>query len=471
MGQTPSTNKGVNNTPSDKSNTELKFLEDENYKKMSEILDTCNELINKFKNQDKFLQEDFCNKIQLAYIPKLAKMNVDDLAEMYNNLYSSGESFQLAIPIGKDKVEISSFKKSLKKHPFTNDSRKKINKNNIILEFNYLPFKQNKGQLSYIKNTPKINKTNQQMGGDIQNTVSTPIQNPIKVSNQIQSSSPNVIKLPTNPPKSPYSPDLSVIKSSSNDIRTKNSINKPKPQISSNDIMEKNSMKKEIEIDIKQLKKEQNNVSRITEKIEKKLTLFENCKENSQKCLLSKFEICKKITEHYLYRLNILQAIYHVLPRKTSDNKFINSFYYNRILSLKNGNMCLPKNIGDFKNSTTEQKIKYINEIMNRKDISNKTCVRGTYKTEYTEDDLKKFTEDSKFSEIHHRIRSELEKEYILSIESLYHIILKLKTEKIINNDELYETGELAKNTIDTMYYNAQYFYVMAVINYITYNF
>ena len=57
----------------------------------------------------------------------------------------------------------------------------------------------------------------------------------------------------------------------------------------------------------------------------------------------------------------LFRSIYHILPRKVNDNQFIGSFYYNRILSLKNGNMCLPSNIEKFRESNDTEKICFLN--------------------------------------------------------------------------------------------------------------
>ena len=198
--------------------------------------------------------------------------------------------------------------------------------------------------------------------------------------------------------------------------------------------------------------------------------LFDKCVDGKGDCILTKYEICKKIANHYLYRINILQAIYHVLPRKVDDNKFIGSFYYNRILSLKNGNMCLPSNIEKFKQSNDTEKICFLNNQLKGINIDNDSCKYQLYKNSYDEEDLEKLRSNSEYAKKHKEIQGQLENEYIKSITILYGIILRLKTDKIINNSELYKIGELTKKTIDNMYYNAQFNYITGLLNYIKYN-
>jgi hypothetical protein len=227
--------------------------------------------------------------------------------------------------------------------------------------------------------------------------------------------------------------------------------------------------KQEIKDQIKNIAKTAEIFDDQIEKLKTSSTLFDNCKENGEDCMLNKYEVCKKITHNYLYRLNILSAIYHILPRKTSDNKFTGSFYYNRILALKNGNMCIPKNIESFKKSTQEDKISFLNKILNKVDVNNVTC-RELYKNSYTTDEIEKLKGDSEFSRKYHDIKKKMNLEYRESLEILYAIILKLKTDKIIPNSDLYDISELAKKTIDDMYYSAQFNYIVSILNYINYN-
>jgi hypothetical protein len=85
-------------------------------------------------------------------------------------------------------------------------------------------------------------------------------------------------------------------------------------------------------------------------------------------------------------------------------------------------------------------------------------------------EELSKLKGDSEFARKHNEIKHKMESKYKESLETLYIVILKLKTEAIISNSDLFDISKLTKKTIDDMYYDAQFNYIMSVLNYINYN-
>lgn len=421
-----------------------RLMTQENYKMLSEILDVSNQLIEKYKNQSHFLNSAFCKKIELTYSNQLKKLAPKDVTSIYNELFKGIEN---VIQVGDDKYEISAFGKELP--PFGLDRQYTVEKDGIKVNY-YLVGKQKSNRV--VGGNTKRNKLLKNIIDNLENNNDNVLikQNVKNVKNK-----PNVFI---------NKPVVEVVKNNKPNVFIK------KPVVE----VVKNKPNVFIEKPIVEVVKNNKTMNvGVNANVKENKGLYKEC--NETKCVLTKYEVCRKIVSQYLYRLNILQAIYHVLPNKISDNKYFGSFYYNRILSLRIGNMCLPRDIGNFKKSTTEEKIRILNKILQgnalhpQRDQGPPGC-RELYKDKYTEEDIIKLKGNSDFAKKHALIQDRLEGEYIKSIETLYKIVDRLKTDLVINNNELYELGELTKKTIEDMYYNAQFNYVIGIINYIHYN-
>ncbi len=436
-----------------------RLMTQENYKMLSEILDVSNQLIEKYKNQSHFLNSAFCKKIELTYSNQLKKLSPKDVTSIYNELFKGIEN---VVQVGDDKYEISAFGKELP--PFGLDRQYTVEKDGIKVNY-YLVGKQKSNRV--VGGNTKRNKLLKNIIDNLENNNNNVlIKQNVKNVKQNNKNKPNVFIEKPVVEVVKNKPNVFIEKPVVNVVKNKPNVFIEKPVV---DVV-KNKPNVFIEKPIVEVVK---NNKTINVGIDENKGLYKEC--NETKCVLTKYEVCRKIVSQYLYRLNILQAIYHVLPNKISDNKYFGSFYYNRILSLRIGNMCLPRDIGNFKKSTTEEKIRILNKILQgnalhpQRDQGPPGC-RELYKDKYTEEDIIKLKGDSDFAKKHALIQDRLEGEYIKSIETLYKIVDRLKTDLVINNNELYELGELTKKTIEDMYYNAQFNYVIGIINYIHYN-
>jgi hypothetical protein len=489
-GETGENNSGLNK------NSE----KEEYYNKLNEILDLSNKLIDEYKNQSRFLNNDFCKKIQIAHIPKLGKLPNKVLANIFNDVSSNG-SYSIVQIANTDSFKMNFFKKNLKKNDFFFGKKVNINENGIVLtDFDYIPnpkkFEQKAGstksqllgndetisgytqqsQQSQPKftNNYKNNKQVQQVQQSQPKFTKNYKNN--KQVQQVQQSQPKFTKNYKNNKQVQQQSQPKFTNNYKNNKQVKQVQQQSQPKFTNNYKNNKNTntniktqKNKELNAKLKELDKTIDSAEQQSENIKTFRKTFENCKETGDDCVLNKYEVCKKITYNYLYRLNILSAIYHILPRKTTDNKFTGSFYYNRILALKDGNMCIPKNIDKFRQSSDTEKISFLNNILKDIDIDNTTC-KELYKNSYTLEELSKLKGDSEFARKHTDIKHKMESNYKESLETLYVVILKLKTEAIISNSELFDISKLTKKTIDDMYYDAQFIYIMSVLNYIKYN-
>jgi hypothetical protein len=471
---------------------------------LNNILNLLNKLIDEYKNQSHFLNSDFCKKIQIAYIPKLGKIPNKVLANMFNDVSSNG-TYSIVYVAESDTFKMNFLKKNLKENDLFSEKQVSIKKNGITLEgYDYIPtnrkdkkFEQSAG---YTQNQlSRNNKQQQQPRGKpvefIKNNrqQQQPREKPvefIKNKKQQQQSREKPVEFIKNnkQQQQPRGKPVEFIKNNKQQQQPrgkpvefiKNNRQQQQPREKPVEFIKNNRQQqqpREKPVELSRNNKQQQQprgkpveLSRNNKQPHgKPFEDYEKCKETGDDCMLNKYEVCQKITYNYLYRLNILSAIYHILPRKTTDNQFTGSFYYNRILALKNGNMCIPLNIDRFKQSDDTEKISFLNNILKNVDIDNITC-KEFYKTSYTMEELSKLKGDSEFAKKHSKLKHTMESNYKNSLETLYVIILKLKTETVINNSELFDISKLTKQTIDSMYYDAQYNYIKSVLNYIRYN-
>ena len=71
---------------------------------------------------------------------------------------------------------------------------------------------------------------------------------------------------------------------------------------------------------------------------------FRRCKKDSNKCILTKSELCIAIRDHYITRLKLIKYIKSKLPYRKEDGTYEGGVCYNRYKSLKNGTYCLNPN-------------------------------------------------------------------------------------------------------------------------------
>jgi len=117
-------------------------------------------------------------------------------------------------------------------------------------------------------------------------------------------------------------------------------------------LKENNKLTNDIKMKVDNRLKNEEIPFRVSEKRNNKIVLersekrqeFKRCKKDSNKCILTKNELCIAIRDHYITRLKLIKYIKSKLPYRKEDGTYEGGVCYNRYKSLKNGTYCLNPN-------------------------------------------------------------------------------------------------------------------------------
>jgi hypothetical protein len=220
-----------------------------------------------------------------------------------------------------------------------------------------------------------------------------------------------------------------------------------------------------IERDNKKYIREIERVNKASENIIK--YKFPTCNENTQKCELTKNELCKAIARNYIVRSNIIAAILSTLPGKDDNGRYVMGFCQNRLKSLEHFKICLPPGFKDLERLSKEERMKELVKYIDTMDESSCRRIGGYYKTLNGTEKEALLTGSNEFNAFYRKFTQQLRTQYTDSLRKLLGILNLLENESTINNKTLNEIGVKTKLIIDNMYTRCQTNYMYAILSYL----
>ncbi len=189
------------------------------------------------------------------------------------------------------------------------------------------------------------------------------------------------------------------------------------------------------------------------------------CKDE-ESCKMSKNDLCKAITEHFIVRGNIIASILSTLPRKTSSG-FEGGYCYQRFLNLDKCQICLPHNYNELMSMDTKSRIQtmmlFINYMTEKECNENKGLYRKLSLGE-KKSLILHGREGNEFNLLYTEYTNNVRVKYIQHLNILLEILNTLASMEGINNEELNALSLKTKETIDSMYHLCQFYYLYAII-------
>ena len=213
------------------------------------------------------------------------------------------------------------------------------------------------------------------------------------------------------------------------------------------------------------------------------------CKD-SDKCKLSKKEICQSITENFIVRNNIIAAILTAIPREVehklqdeNGDDIINHTYeggicYQKFMNLENCKICVPYDFKDLKNRDID---KILKKILEKADyLDDASCKENNgYLLSLSKKEIenlsKKVVKSSaenialnpkiKYNLMFIQFKDKLKQNYFDNLNLLIEILEKIQSIPIINNATLNVISMDCKNILDNMYNMCHYYYIYAIIS------
>ena len=188
------------------------------------------------------------------------------------------------------------------------------------------------------------------------------------------------------------------------------------------------------------------------------------CLKEKSDCKLTKKQICKVITSHYIIRNNIISAIMSVMPHKDQRGKLVGGFCFDRYNALNEGMICLPPDYLQLNRLPPKERIAKLMLFINQ--ISEKNCqnIHGYYRKLSVNEKKALSTKYHKFNDIYMKIVLKLKEDFLKNSNLLYELLNEMAQMTIINNNTLNMIAVKVKEVIDNMYNMCQKHYLNAVL-------
>ena len=194
--------------------------------------------------------------------------------------------------------------------------------------------------------------------------------------------------------------------------------------------------------------------------------VFADCSDKDKPCKLTKTEICKKITQHYIVRGNIIAAILTFLPHKDrKSGRYVGGFCHNRLISLEKGTYCLPPDVRSMRGMETRDVVKRLMEYVNNFGKGRCKAVNGNFMTLSSSEMNSLQTSSSPYNQYYMKYTHRLQQAYKNTMNELYKILVLLSEMKSINNEDLEALSLKVKDHLDMGMKLCQYNYVAALIS------
>jgi hypothetical protein len=210
---------------------------------------------------------------------------------------------------------------------------------------------------------------------------------------------------------------------------------------------------------------------------------YENPKplcNNSEKCSLTKKELCQAITENFIVRNNIIAAILTTIPFKNENGQYEGGLCYQKFINLDDCKVCVPYNFKELiednlnietvitkileKADNLDEKMCKDNQGYFFKLSSKEKLILAKKKSTLTEAELKNHPA-LKYNLYFFEFTQKLKDKYFTNLNSLILILEKIKENPIINNETLNIISNETKQIINEMYNLCHYYYVYAIIS------
>ena len=200
------------------------------------------------------------------------------------------------------------------------------------------------------------------------------------------------------------------------------------------------------------------------------------CLDGVEKCMLSKKDLCKVITENLIVRCNIVAAILTVLPNRKIRGGYVGGYLYQKFMNLGKCQVCVPYNYKDLIELSPIQLIKHVVQYADFLDP--KSCkenggyymklskgeMEALYKNVPDKDQID-IGKQMNYNAFYIQCAKKLKESYFDNLKVLLTILEELRTQPLMNNVSLNELGKKTKEIIDTMYHLCQYYYIYAIVS------
>ena len=446
------------------------------------IYDISKKLLIEYNNE--FLNENFCNNLALIYQKNISKFHIDLLKNLHENISSDSVDEKLSLTIQyinkeSDKFNVDLFKEDLKdtfwneKFKFNNDTLLNENfKNEDIINSNisyeYIDQKHVNKILDLIDKTNEEFKDSikedltPKIGGNIKNKRAKNFLNKIRPNEnkKINQSIKSIIHSPVN--------KSNINKLENNELKVNES------KVNNLKVNESISNKLEVNKSIRYI---------VPNSYQKPKSY---CK-NTEKCLLSKKELCQAITENFIVRNNIIAAILTTIPFKNNNGEYEGGVCFQMFMNLNSCKVCVPE---DYKDLHKKDIKDILNGILDKSGyLTKKECKEknGHYLELSNEEKqilgskIKELHIDNSINDIkkekldelldinynisYVKFTKKIKKVYFEKINLLLIILEKIKDLPIINNTTLNLISEETKKVIDDMYNICYYYYIYGIIS------
>lgn len=455
------------------------------------ILEKCRVIGTKYK--DKFLNKSFCDKLCFIMENSLQNFDMEVLEGIKSNLEKKNVPKKIKILMSYDvhkddrfivdglNEELNDYLANEKQIKFEKEYVRDLSEeeklsyisNNILNEL--MDNRNQKGGSNNVPNVTNNSNINQNNVNIVPNT-KLPISSQ---NNQNKNKSENINKLgkiAKNLGKimkgentfTEENYDTDEEENNNNHIIKNNNNNKITEEIPKKKLekKEKNVKKKIEELnEIQEEEEQNNNLSNIEEEsnMNFKLNNEESNNENKNDNLTKK-RICKKITEHYIVRINIIAAIISALPYKSKSGK-IEGFCYNRYKTLSEGKFCLPPGgLDELDNLKKDELMKVVKDFINITDETECKKRGGYFKilNDLEKDSLE--TSDYLYNQKYREYYKKLKNSYLNDLNLLLEILNELQTNTKLNNNTITLLSKKTKDVLTGLYNNCQTNYINSYI-------
>ena len=213
--------------------------------------------------------------------------------------------------------------------------------------------------------------------------------------------------------------------------------------------------------------------------------------ENTDKCKLTKKQLCQSISENFIVRNNIIAAILTTIPKKVEEEyedsngkkqtriKYVGGICYQKFLNLDDCKVCVPYDYKDLKNKDINKVLK---KILEKADYLTEEDCRQNYGYFFrlSERELIIFrnkllkASKSQTAQIEQKLKynllfieftKKLKEKYFSILNKLITILEKMQDVVILNNTTLNLISIEVKKLIDEMYNSCHYYYVYAILS------
>ena len=182
-------------------------------------------------------------------------------------------------------------------------------------------------------------------------------------------------------------------------------------------------------------------------------------KNKFRKKAITKNELCKMIAHHYMVRANLVAAIASALPINSSPG-----FCQIRISALEKGEICLPPNYDIVQSLPMVRASNMLSRYVNNFNHGECESVKGFYKRQDPVR-MKKIKEgDNELQKKYNNHVKQMKSSYINYLSILKEILNELMTNPNMTNADLKLLSEKTKETLDIMYKECQYDYILGII-------